>query len=240
MPWRRIIQKCPRSSTHDDPRQHEHVQGEEAPERRGADLLAAAQADEQEVADEGHRAGDVGADLGGPVGLLVPGEQIAGEAEPHGDPEQGHAGEPVQLARRLVGAGEEHAQHVHEHQQDHAAGGPVVDGADPPAELDVGADVDHALVGGVRRGLVVHREQDAGDGEDEEEHEGDPAEAVDVVGRVLGDDAVVLVLHRVVETDAVDHPADEPGLPAPGLGGRLARRGIHCGAHANSPLYQSG
>ena len=84
-----------------------------------------------------HRAGDVGADLGGPVGLLVPGQQVAREPEAEGDEQQHHAGEPVELARRLVGAGEEDAQHVDEHQQHHATGGPLVDGAYPPAELHV-------------------------------------------------------------------------------------------------------
>src|SRR5450756_3123836 len=82
---------------HDDRRQDQHVQVEETPQGGGADLIAATQADEQEVADPGHGAGDVGADLGRPVRLLVPGEQVAGEPEAQGDHEEHHAGEPCLL-----------------------------------------------------------------------------------------------------------------------------------------------
>src|SRR3970040_1757041 len=55
---------------------------------------------------------------------------------------------PVELARRVVGAGVEHARHVQRHGQDHQVSTPPVQVADEVAEEHRGADVLHVRVSG--------------------------------------------------------------------------------------------
>src|SRR2546429_3032055 len=64
------------------------------------------------VAEDRRRAAHVGADGHRPDGQLVPRQQVAGEREQQRQHEQDHADHPVELARRLVRAGQEHAEHV--------------------------------------------------------------------------------------------------------------------------------
>ena len=100
----------------------------------------------------------------------------------------------------------------------------------------------NARVGVVGRRLVVDGQQDAGDRQDDEQHEGDAAEAVDVVGGMGRHDAVVLVLQSVTEAQAA----------APARRSRANADGGCCGARSdvvggavtcallNSPLYHPG
>lgn len=93
-------------------------------------------------AKEGDGAGDLGADLGGPVAFLVPGQQIAGEAKGQHQKEQQHAGQPVDLRAAACSRKEIGAQHVQRYQYDHGAGAVVVDPPHQPAQRqDVGDEV---------------------------------------------------------------------------------------------------
>ena len=126
--------------------------------------------------EERRGAVDVDADDRGPVRRLVPRQQVAGEAfaEPHR--EQQHADDPVQLTRVLVGAEEEHAPHVHEHQDDEDRRAPLVHAAHEPARPHVVRDVLDRRVRLLRIRLVVHREDHAGQRLHEERGEGRRAE----------------------------------------------------------------
>src|SRR5918911_1342729 len=82
----------------DRPGQEQNVQRVEAAERVAADLRAAAQERREKRAEERRGAVDVDPDDGGPVGGLVVGEQVAGEALEQRDGDEQHADDPVQLA----------------------------------------------------------------------------------------------------------------------------------------------
>jgi hypothetical protein len=85
-------------------RQHHGVQREEAREAEVADVVAAQEQPRLELAHHRRAAHDAHADLGGPVGVLVVGQQVAGEREGRHHREQQHTGQPRGLARRAVGA----------------------------------------------------------------------------------------------------------------------------------------
>ena len=89
-----------RQAEHEQRRQEPDVQGVESGQRLVAEI-AAADHDLLEVrADHRGSAHDVGHDLGRPVALLVPGEQVAGVAESDRDEQQRQAEPPVELAGR--------------------------------------------------------------------------------------------------------------------------------------------
>jgi hypothetical protein len=144
------------------------VQRVEAGERIAPDLGAAAQERRKEGSEEGRRPVDVDADDGRPVRGLVVREQVPGEALEQRRRKEQRADYPVQLTRVLVGAEQEDARHVEEHQDDEDARAPPVHAADEPAERHVVRDVLDGLVGSVRVRLVVHREDHAGAELDEE------------------------------------------------------------------------
>jgi hypothetical protein len=180
--------------------EQQHVDRVEARERLGPDLRAAAQDRGEERAEERGGAVDVDPDDRRPVRGVVPREQVAREALEHAGREQEHADDPVQLARILVGAEQEDARHVEEHQDDEDAGAPAVHAADEPAEGHVVRDVLDRLVGRVRVGLVEHREDHPRDGLDEERRERRRPERLHPVD-VAGD----------VAEEEVPDAADEPG-----------------------------
>ena len=84
---------------------------------------------------------------------------------------------PVEFARLLVGAGEEHAAHVQEDHRHHAVRRPAVHVAQEDAERHRAAQVEHAVVGLGGRRHVVEHQQDAGHHQDHEQEERDQAEA---------------------------------------------------------------
>ncbi len=65
-----------------------------------------------EIADHRKVPGNVGADHGGPIGLHVPGQEVAGETQPQGDQEQADAHDPGQLPGSLVAPGKVGAQQI--------------------------------------------------------------------------------------------------------------------------------
>src|SRR4051812_35754682 len=71
-------------------RQAADVEAEEPGDRLVAVVEAAAPDLLDRRAEPRGPAGDVGRDLGGPVSLLVPGEQVAGQAEAQGEEHQSH------------------------------------------------------------------------------------------------------------------------------------------------------
>ena len=78
------------------------------------------------------------------------------------DAEEEDAGEPGHLARLAVGLGEGDAEKVDEDGGDHQRRRPAVDGADEPAERELGRDPGDAGVGLGQRRPVVERQQHAG------------------------------------------------------------------------------
>ena len=140
---------------------------------------------------KGRRAGDVRSDPGGEIRQLVPGQEIAAEAEGQEEDEEEEARDPGQLPGLAVGLQEEGREHVDEEDADEDVGRPAVDGADEPAELDLAHDELDALVGGVDRGRVIEQEHDPRGDLDAGQEEGDAAEIVPERVLVLGDRLVL-------------------------------------------------
>ena len=123
-----------RQAEHEQGRQDAHVEAVEPGERSGC-RIRPADDDLLEVrADDRRPPHDVGGDLRRPVALLVPGKQVAGQAEAQRHEQQGHAEPPVDLAGRAVGAGEQDLEQVQGQQDDHRLRAEVVDAPDEPAE----------------------------------------------------------------------------------------------------------
>src|SRR5688500_3598641 len=140
--------------------------------------LVAAEEDEGDlVADERRRARDLVADRDGPERELVPREQVARVRQQQREHEEQRADDPVELARRLVRAGVEDPDHVQEHGDDHAVGGPAVHVAQELAEDDHGLEILHVRVGPLRRGAVIEHQERPGEREQEEEEEREPSHA---------------------------------------------------------------
>ena len=121
----------------------------------------------------GRVAGDAGADRNGPIGKLVPRQQVTGEGQRQRQQKQHHAQHPVELARRFVGAGVEDAAHVQHHKQHHQVGRPAVQVAQHLAGRDHELQVFHVLVGVVGGRHVIEHQQHAGRDQDEEQVKGD-------------------------------------------------------------------
>ena len=74
--------------------------------------------------------GNSGPDGRGPICLLVPRQQIASEAKAEHQQEKDDPSSPRGLARKLVRARQEGAEHVQRHRYHHRAGAPDVEAAD--------------------------------------------------------------------------------------------------------------
>ena len=171
-----------RDQERQDGRQHGDVKHVEAEQGFLADGGIAQQEELDVLADDRGVAGDRGAHRDRPEGQLVPRQQVAGEAEEEGEQEQHDSQHPVELARLLVGAGEEHAAHVQEDNSDHAMGRPAVHVPQEGAEGDGAAQVQHAVVGLGGGGHVVEHQQDAGGDQHHEQEERHQAETQRVEG----------------------------------------------------------
>ncbi len=131
----------------------------------------------QRVAHDRNRRHAVRSDRRGPVGDLVPRQQVAGEPEGEGEQEEHHPVDPRDVPRGPVGGREEDPHHVQEDRHDHQVGRPVVDPPDEPPVGDPVRDLDDAAVRLRRRGAVIQEKEDAGPQEEEVEEERDPSEA---------------------------------------------------------------
>ncbi len=115
--------------------------------------------------------------------LLVLLQHRAAEQKPGGEDEQQDPGDPDELARRLVGGGDEGADHVQHQGDEEDRRQPVVEASDQlPGEGGVGdvgdADMRPGLGGVVELGQV-----DAGD---DQQHEADQGDAPERVGERVG------------------------------------------------------
>ena len=91
--------------------------------------------------------------------------------------QQDHADHPVELARRLVRAGQEDAEHVQPDGDHHAVRRPAVHVPHEHPERHVELEILHVGVGVLRRRPVVEHQVDAGHDGHQEHEEGDAAHA---------------------------------------------------------------
>ena len=196
----------------------------EAEQRIAAHLQSRQQQRLGRRVEERRVAGHVGADRDGPVGDLVPRQQVAREAQEERQEEQHHAHHPVELAGRLVGAVVEDPHHVQEDEEHHQVGRPAVDVAGQQPERHLRLDLQDVRVRlGGGRGVEEHQ-VDAGHGEHEEEEEGEPAQA-EGVGELHG---MLAHADRVqVQEDVVHHRVRPRPLV---VGVRVAEDGPEDGA----------
>ena len=145
-------------------------------------------------------AAHVRADRDGPIGDLVPRQQVAREAQHDGQEQEHHADHPVELARWLVGPVVEDPHHVQEHEEHHQVGAPPVDVAGQQAERDLALDLEDVGVGEGGRGHVEEHQVHAGHGQHQEQEERQTAqtERVGELDRVLADAHRVDVQEHVV------------------------------------------
>lgn len=190
---------------HDQQQQHQwqcdHVQREEAVERGIARQIIAHDPFGQPVADYRDGAEQRDDHLRTPERHLPPRQHVAHEGFGHQHQVDQHAENPHQLARLLVAAVHQPAEHVQIHHDEEQRGAGAVHVADQPAPLHVAHDVfDRGeRIGGA--GLVVHRQEDAGDDLVDQHHDGQRAEVVPEVE----------VLRRVVLADVLAVHGHQPG-----------------------------
>ena len=204
-PSLRMRQKCTARKITNTNGSAEHVQHVPAQQGLGADHDAAQQQEVRLLRDERRVPRERRAHGDRPDRELVPRQQVARERQAEREEQQDHADDPVELARRLVGPGVEHAGHVQRHAEDHEVGAPPVQVAHEVAEehrradaLHVGERLRAPDVGG--RPVEEHQE-DAGDREQDEQEERQPAQA-ERVGQLQ---PVPLHLHRVQVVQHVVH-----------------------------------
>ncbi|MGY4298050.1 hypothetical protein ACVWXN_006145 [Bradyrhizobium sp. i1.4.4] len=209
---------------HDDASDQERqqiVQREEAVQRRVADRIAAPQQRHDALADIGNGGEQIGDDGGAPEAHLAPRQHVAHEARRHHQEVDDDAEDPQHLARLLIGAVIEAAQHVdvdREEEHRRAAGMHV---AQQPAVIDVTDDQFDRLEGeiGVRR--VMHRQDHAGQ-DLHPQHEGeDGAEGPPVVQVARG---------GIDDEGGMDETDDRQTSLDP-LQGRIARLVVGWSAH---------
>ena len=157
-------------------RQQQDVHGIPAQQRQRPELASAAHHRGDRLAHERRASRDVDRDRCRPIGFLVPRQEVAGQGERHDDQEQRHAGQPGHFARRFVGPEHHDARHVRERGDDDETGAEEMQAANEAAERDVIGHVADAVVGEIRRGHVVHGQDDAADRLQSQEKEQDAPE----------------------------------------------------------------
>ena len=208
-------------------RQCDDVQREEAVQRDVGDVVVAADPFDQRLADARNRAEQRHDHLRAPVRHVAPGQQVAEEGFRHQAQVDQHAEDPHQLARVLVRAVHQAAEHVQVDDDEERRRAGRVHVADQPAPLDVAHDVLDRRERVRGRGLVAHRQEDAGDDLQDQHDHREHAEVVPEV-EVLRRVVLARVLlpharHREALVDPVDQRAESRALA------RLRAR--HCGAH---------
>ena len=138
------------------------MQREEAVQGGVGHHVVAANPQRQILADAGDGAEQRNDDLGAPIGHLTPGQQVTHERLGHQGEEDQHAEDPDQLARFLVGAVDQGAEHVQVDDDEEGRGAGGMHVADQPAPVHVAHDVFNRGegVGGGR--FVTHGQPDAG------------------------------------------------------------------------------
>jgi len=183
------------------------VTGEEPLQGERAQVGAAAQGFENELAEEGNGPCDLRADGGGPVRALVPREQVAGEAHAERGDQQADADQPGQFTRVLVRGSDKDTQQMEEDHDHHERRTPVMDAAHQPAESHIVHDVGDAVVGVVGRGRVVDRQKNSRHSLHNEQEQRGRAERVPPVALRFG--AVEQVFLQFVQAEAFIQPAED-------------------------------
>ena len=149
-----------------EPQQHErnrdHVEREEAVERRIRHDIVAADPERELGADQRQRIEQIDDHLRAPVRHLSPRQQIAEERFGHQHEVDQHAEDPHQLARMAVRAVEQRAEHVQIDDDEEKRSARRVHVADQPPARHVAHDVFDGRESLRRIGLVMHGEEDAG------------------------------------------------------------------------------
>ena len=91
-------------------RREPDVDPEEAVDRQGADAIAVLQEVEDARPEDRRVSSDVDRDARGEQGVEVPWQEVAGEPQDEREDEQDDADDPLDLARLLVGAPEQHLE----------------------------------------------------------------------------------------------------------------------------------
>ena len=104
------------------------------------------------------------ADARGPEAVLVPGEQVAGEVQSQRCQAHQQDGPEEELARRAIGAAEDHLHEVNAHQHQRRLAHVEVDRAQQPAADHLILQIIDAFPGTLRPGTVIHPEDQPGDG----------------------------------------------------------------------------
>ena len=184
-----------RQAEHQQCRQHADVQAVEAGDRLVA-VVGAANQDPLQIRPRDRRpAHDVGRDLGRPIALLVPRQQVSRQAEAEREEQQCHPEPPVKLARPAISPGPEHLEEVQHQQNDHRLRGEVMDAADEPAPPHLVADIEDARPGHRRRRAVRRHQKDPGKDLDHEHDRQRRAEDVSPA-RASGNRFVECFLHQ--------------------------------------------
>ena len=163
----------------EDGRDQPDVDAEGAAERDRPDEVTAAPQRPDEGPDEGRVGGDVRHHHRCPVSGLVPRQEGAGNGHPQHEHEEPDAGDPVELARPLVGAGEKGPHHVQADHEEQDVRGPQMDAADDGAEGVVLFQVVQAGPGFGHRRHVEQGQENAGDQLKQDEDQGGAAEGVE-------------------------------------------------------------
>ncbi|MDZ7581780.1 MAG: hypothetical protein U5R30_14620 [Deltaproteobacteria bacterium] len=112
------------------------------------------------------------ADGGGPVGQLVPGEQVSGEVGCQHEDEKTQTDDPVHPARGSKSAGEENPQAVQAQNDHEKIGAPEMDVADELSEGQSRLQANQRIVGLGGKRLVGELQQDAGEKLQRHQHHG--------------------------------------------------------------------
>ena len=148
----------------EDYRQDPNMGGKEALQCQGAQVAATAHHLQDELTHEWGATCDLGGNSGGPVGFLVPGQQVPRKAHGHGQQQQTNTDQPGQFAWVLEAGADKNTDHVNENYQHHERSTPVMDTAHQPTESDIVHDVLDTIVGVVWAGGVINGKENAGDG----------------------------------------------------------------------------
>ena len=128
-------------------RKNPGMQGEETGERIVTRFVATNHELLDLIPNQGRVTHDVGRHLSRPVALLIPRQQVAGQPEPHRDPEQGQPEPEVELARRFVGPIDHHLHEVQNQENNHELRGPMVNSAQPITARNLLLNMIHTLPG---------------------------------------------------------------------------------------------
>ena len=168
-----------------------------------------------EPPDHGKGAGTAGRHADGGEGPLVPEEEVAAQAEEDRDAQQDEPAHPDQFPGFAVSLQQERAEEVDEEKDDRQLRPPVVQGAEEPPHVQLGDDLDDALVGEIDVGDIVEGQEHPGQKLEHEQEKGDPAGVVPEVVTVLRDRLALGQLRDLSEVVAVIQPVFKPWAAQP-------------------------